>query len=71
MATRKKPGETWKGHVSPAVKTAYNRRTYQTFTCRVRKDGSDGFTVEDLRKAAERDGMSLNAWVVGLIRDNL
>lgn len=49
----------------------YNNATYASVTFRVRKDGTDGFTAEDLRRAAERDGMSLNAWIVGLIRDNI
>lgn len=49
----------------------YNAKTYANITFRVRKDGTDGFTADDLRRAAERDGMSLNAWIVGLIRDNI
>lgn len=64
-------GDTWHGHVSVEVKTAYNKRKYETVTIRVKRDGSDGFTVEDVRKAAERDGMSVNAWLVELISDNL
>ena len=43
----------------------------ERITIRVYKDGRDGFTVNDLRKAAERDGMSVNAWLVNLIRDNI
>lgn len=43
----------------------------ERITIRVRRDGTDGFTVADLRKAAERDGMSVNAWLVNLIRDNI
>lgn len=71
MATSKKPGETWKGHVSPAVKTAYNKRNYQAITFRVKLDGTDGVTKEILNKAAERDGMSVNAWIIDAIRDKL
>ena len=43
----------------------------EKITIKIRKDGSYGFTKEDVKSAAERDGMSLNAWIVGLIRDNL
>ena len=43
----------------------------ERITIRVRRDGTDGFTVADLRKSAERDGMSVNAWLVNLIRDNI
>lgn len=71
MTTSKKPGETWKGHVSPAVKTAYNKRNYQAITFRVKLDGTDGVTKEMLNKAAERDGMSVNAWIIEAIRDKL
>lgn len=50
---------------------AYNKEKYASITFRIKRDGSNGFTQEDLRQAAECDGMSLNAWIVGLIRDNL
>lgn len=49
----------------------YNAKTYASITFRVKKDGSDGFTADDLRNAAERDGMSLNAWIIDLIRENI
>jgi predicted HicB family RNase H-like nuclease len=71
MATSKKPGETWKGHVSPAVKSAYNRRNYQAITFRVKLDGSDGVTKDSITRAAERDGLSVNAWILEAIRDKL
>ena len=71
MTTSKKPGETWKGHVSPAVKTAYNKRNYQAITFRVKLDGSDGVTRASIAQAAERDGMSVNAWIIEAIRDKL
>lgn len=71
MATSKKPGETWKGHVSPAVKTAYNKRNYQAITFRVKLDGTDGVTRDIITQAAARDGMSVNAWIIEAIRDKL
>ena len=71
MTTSKKPGETWKGHVSPAVKAAYNKRNCQAITFRVKLDGSDGVTKETISQAAERDGMSVNAWIIDAIRDKL
>lgn len=71
MATRKKPGDTWKGHVSPAVKTAYNKRTYQAITFRIKRDGSDGVTQEQIAAAAAADGQSFNAWILEAIRDKL
>ena len=71
MAASKKPGETWKGHVTPAVKTAYNRRTYQPITFRIKLDGSDGLTKAQIEAAAARDNLSLNAWIIEAIRDKL
>ena len=71
MATSKKPGETWKGHVSPAVKTAYNKRTYKAITFRIKLDGSDGITQEQIVAAADACGQSVNAWIIEAIRDKL
>lgn len=71
MAARKKPGETWKGHVSPAVKTAYNKKTYQAITFRIKRDGADGFTKEQMEAAADASGMSINAWILDAIRDKI
>ena len=62
--------KTRRQHRREAVQR-YNSKAYSPLTIRVRKDGSDGFLVDDLRQAAQRDGMSLNAWLVALIRDNL
>lgn len=38
-------------------------------TIRLRKDGSDGITKEDVELAAKSQGMSVNQWVIDLIRD--
>lgn len=62
--------KTRRQHRREAVQR-YNSKAYSPLTIRVRKDGLDGFLVDDLRKAAQRDGMSLNAWLVALIRDSL
>ena len=36
---------------------------------RLRKDGSDGITKEDVELAAKSQHMSVNQWVIDLIRD--
>lgn len=54
-----------------AASRKYNAKTYDALTIRVRRDGSDGFTLDDLRHAAEQDGESLNAYIVKLISDNI
>lgn len=35
----------------------------------LKKDGSDGITKEDIDLAAKSQGMSVNQWVIDLIRD--
>ena len=69
MATSKKPGDTWKGHVSPAVKTAYNKRNYQAITFRIKRDGSDGVTQEQIAAAAAADGQSVNQWLIDTVKN--
>ena len=54
-----------------AASRKYNAKTYDVLTIRVKRDGSDGFTLDDLRHAAEQDGESLNAFIVKLISDNI
>ena len=71
MAGSKKPGETWKGHVSQEVKGRYEAKTYDKILMRIRKDGEDGVTADQIRRAAERDGMSVNAWLLEAVRDKL
>lgn len=71
MAGSRKPGKTWKGHVSVAVKTGYNKRTYAAITFRVKLDGSDGVSRDAIRAAAAANGQSVNEWIVEAIRDKL
>lgn len=54
-----------------AASRKYNAKTYDMLTIRVKRDGSDGFSLDDLRHAAEQDGESLNAFIVKLISDNI
>ena len=72
MAGSRKPGETWKGHVSVAVKTGYNKRTYDAITFRVKLDGSDGVSRDAIKAAADAAGcQSVNAWIIEVIKDKL
>lgn len=64
-------GDPARNRSNRASRNRYNSKTYTPLTIRVKRDGSDGFLLDDLRRAAERDGMSLNAWLVALIADNL
>ena len=49
----------------------YNAANYDKIALRIRRDGGDGFTPEQLRRAAAAEGMSLNAWIVDAIRDKI
>ena len=69
MAGSKKPGETWKGHVSVAVKTGYNKRTYDAITFRVKLDGSDGVSRDAIKAAADAGGQSVNQWLIDTVKN--
>ena len=49
----------------------YEAKTYRRYTIRVRQDGGDGFTPEQLEDAAKRAGQSVNAWIIDAIRDKI
>ena len=49
----------------------YNAKSYDTVLLRIRKDGADQVTREQLYAAAAAAGMSVNAWVLDLIRREL
>lgn len=49
----------------------YNSATYDKVTIRIRKDGGDGVTLDDIRRAAERNGQSLNAFVLDSIKEKI
>lgn len=40
-------------------------------TVKFRSNGQDGFTKDDLRKAAKDSGQSVNAWIIEAIREKL
>lgn len=67
----KKPGETWKGNVSPEVVARYQKKTYDLISFRLRRSGADGVTRETIKAAADAAGMSVNAWIIEAIRDKL
>ena len=71
MASSKKPGDTWRGHVSQEVKTRYEKKTYDLISFRLKRDGSDGITREQIKAAAEAAGQSINAWIIDAIKDKL
>lgn len=61
----------WHGRVSPEVKTRYNKTKYQPITFRLRLDGADGVTKDQITAAAQASGQSVNAWIIEAIKDKL
>ena len=49
----------------------YDSANYHKIALRLRKDGGDGITLEQLKAAAQRDGQSVNAWILDAIRDKI
>lgn len=68
MAPSKKPGETWRGHVSQEVKTRYEKKTYDLVSFRLKRDGSDGITRDQIKAAAETYGESVNQFIINAVK---
>lgn len=49
----------------------YEAKTYRRYTFRVRLDGTDGWTPDQLEAAAAKAGTSVNQVIVEAIRDKL
>lgn len=50
---------------------AWQESNTERVILQVRRDGLDGFTKEDLRRAAEDSGQSINAFVLEAVRDRI
>lgn len=63
--------KTERNRQNAASRARYEAKAYSKLMLRIRQDGSDGMTKEDITRAAERDGLSVNAWILDAIRDKL
>ena len=54
-----------------ASRGRYEAKTYDKIYVRIRKDGADGGTLDQIRAAAAAAGQSVNAWIIEAIRDKL
>ena len=54
-----------------ASRGRYEAKTYDKTYLRIRKDGTDGATLAQIRAAAAAEGQSVNAWIIEAIRDKL
>lgn len=55
---------------APAV-ARYQAKTYGKYTFRYKLSGEDGVTMDEVRRAAEAAGMSVNAWIIEAIKEKL
>ncbi len=53
------------------ARNLYNATKYDNITFRVRLDGSDQVTRDQIKAAAEAAGQSVNSWILDAIRDKL
>lgn len=49
----------------------YNSKNYDTLTIRIRKDGRDEITAEEVKLAADSSGESLNSFILQSIRERM
>ena len=54
-----------------ASRARYEKAAYKKYSLRIRVDGGDGFTTDQLEAASKAAGLSVNAWVIDAIRDKL
>ena len=63
--------KTARNRQNAASRNAYVARTYDRLSVRLRRDGEDGITIDQVRAAAQRAGMSVNAWILDAIKEAL
>ena len=54
-----------------AATTRYEHKTYSKITVRLRQDGSQGITRDDVQEAADAVGLSINEYVVQAIKEKI
>ena len=54
-----------------ASRARYEKAAYKKYSLRIRVDGGDGFTPEQLEATAATSGQSVNAWIIEAIKDKL
>lgn len=52
-------------------KNKYNAKTYDNTYLRIRKDGTDGILLDDVRAAAEAEGKSLNTYLLEAVKEKM
>ena len=49
------------------ARARYEAKAYRKYTIRVRTDGTDGATPDQIEATAAQAGQSVNAWIIGAI----
>ena len=63
--------KTTRNRQNAPSRARYEAKAYRKYTIRVRQDGADGFTPEQLEQAAQAAGMSVSAFVVDAIKERI
>ena len=53
------------------ARNLYNAKTYDNITFRVRLDGSDGISRDQIKPRAAAAGISDNQWIIEAIKDKI
>lgn len=53
------------------ARNLYNAKTYDNITFRVRLDGSDGISRDQIKARAAATGISVNQWIIEAIKDKI
>lgn len=53
------------------ARNLYNAKTYDNITFRVRLDGSDGISRDQIKARAAAAGISVNQWIIEAIKDKI
>ena len=54
-----------------AARNLYNAKTYDNITFRVRLDGSDGISRDQIKARAAAAGISVNQWIIEALKDKI
>ncbi len=53
------------------ARNLYNAKTYDNITFRIRLDGSDGISRDQIKARAAAAGISVNQWIIEAIKDKI
>ena len=53
------------------ARNLYNAKTYDNITFRVRLDGSDGISRDQIKARAAAAGITVNQWIIEAIKDKI